>query len=504
MRRWLVAIAICWAAVAHADTRRIAVIVGNNAGNADQIPLHYAEIDAGKVARVLAELGGVTAEDLFLLQGKGLAQLTETLALAKRHIAAFQRDPASRVIVMFYFSGHSDGAALELGGDRLTFVELRRWLATTGADVRVALVDSCKSGALLAVKGGTPGPAFQIRLTDDLASTGEALLTSSAADEVALESREIGGSFFTHHFVSGLRGAADVSGDGTVTLTEAYQYAYAHTISTTGETVIGPQHPAYDYRLSGQGELVLTELTKPTASLELPKGFDRSLVIELARDQVIAELTSDARPVIAVQPGRYAIRAWRAGKVFAGRVAVAANERYTVRWDELSATDAVPTRSKGGGVAVPDAIARPTLFIALGGAGGVADAIGVVPSVRAMLYLPSGLSFGANVASGQHATFRETSSFATIGYRRAVQRGGIAAWAGLDAGGGLVIQTPMQASTAYSGAAVLAPTLGASLRVIGGVSVALETAVSMALLRRDATTTVVLLPGVWLGVLVDL
>ena len=38
--------------------------------------------------------------------------------------------------------------------DRLTFSELRHWLGSTGAEVRLALVDSCKSGALLAVKGG--------------------------------------------------------------------------------------------------------------------------------------------------------------------------------------------------------------------------------------------------------------------------------------------------------------------------------------------------------------
>jgi uncharacterized caspase-like protein len=257
----------CVAGVATAGTHRVAIVVGNNAGNGDRPALHYAETDAAKFADVLTELGGVDPADLILLQGKSLAALDAALDKAKHLIAAFHADPANRVVVLFYFSGHSDGEALELGGDRLTFSRLREWLATAGADVRVALVDSCKSGALLAAKGGVLGPAFQIRLTDDVASTGEALLTSSAADEVALESREIGGSFFTHHFISGLRGAADTSGDGIVTLNEAYQYAYAHTIKTTGETVIGPQHPAYDYRLSGQGELVLAELTKPTAKL---------------------------------------------------------------------------------------------------------------------------------------------------------------------------------------------------------------------------------------------
>jgi hypothetical protein len=208
------ALAIAAAAPAHASTRRIAVIVGNNAGNADQVPLHFAETDAARFAQVLGELGGVAPGDRFVLQGKSLAALTEIFAQVRRQIVGLRADPANRVVVLFYFSGHSDGEALELGRDRLTFSELRRQLASLGADVRVALIDSCKSGALLAVKGGKPGPGFQIRMTDELASTGEALLTSSAADEVALESREIAGSFFTHHLISGLRGAADASGDG--------------------------------------------------------------------------------------------------------------------------------------------------------------------------------------------------------------------------------------------------------------------------------------------------
>src|SRR5262249_32776005 len=196
------------------------------------------------------------------------------------------------------------------------FLELRRWLSSTGAEVRVAIVDTCKSGALLAAKGGKPGPAFQIRLNDDLASNGEALLTSSAADELALESREIRGSFFTHHLVSGLRGAADSSGDGNVTLAEAYQYAFAHTVSATAGALIGPQHPAYDYRLSGQGELVLSTLSKPSASLTLPAEFDRVLVVQLVRDQVLAELPPGAAVRVAVPPGAYAVRAWRGGQSF--------------------------------------------------------------------------------------------------------------------------------------------------------------------------------------------
>src|SRR6185369_15058765 len=126
-----------------------------------------------------------------------------------------------------------------------------------------------------------------------------------------------------------------------------YRYAYVHTIAATGQTLIGPQHPVYDYRLTGQGELVLSSLTHPNAALELPAGFERALVIEVARDQVIAELPADARPVLAIQPGRYAIRLWRGGQVSGATVTVAAHEQRSVRWDELGAVAEQPTRAKG-------------------------------------------------------------------------------------------------------------------------------------------------------------
>jgi hypothetical protein len=362
MIRLVLALALCWPAIARGETRRVAIVVGNNLGAAGEAPLRYAEADAAKLARVLVELGGVAPDDLFLLQGQGVSALTATFARAGQRIAAQRRDPTSRVIFVFYFSGHSDGVALELGRDRLPYPDLRRALGALGADVRVAMVDSCKSGALLAAKGGSRGPAFQIRLTEDVASSGEVLLTSSAADELALESREIGGSFFTHHLVSGLRGEADASGDGLVTLSEVYQYAYLHTIATTGATLAGAQHPTYNLALSGQGELVLSELGRASASIELPGGFERGLIIDGLHDQVIAELTSDARPAIAVQPSLYDIRAWRSGKLLAGRIAVAPGQRRVVRWDELSPAEIVSSVAKGG-----DASREPRATVSVGG-----------------------------------------------------------------------------------------------------------------------------------------
>lgn len=483
--------------VGHAATKRIAVVVGNNVGNGGQTALHYAESDAAKVGRVLTELGGVAPDDLFLLQGKSVAAVTETLALAKRRIAALRKDPTNRIVLMFYFSGHSDGIALELGRDRLTFAELRRWLAAAGADVRVALVDSCKSGALLAAKGGTPGQGFQIRLTDDLVSTGEALLTSSAANEIALESREIGGSFFTHHFVSGLRGAADTSGDGRVTLSEAYQYAYTHTIVTTGDTVVGTQHPTYDYRLSGQGELVLADLATRSATLVLPRGFDRILVIDLARGQVTAEVTSAPGP-IAVAPGAYAVRAARAGKSFGTQVVVAINTKREVRADELTPVASLTTVAKG------DAHERPwSLFVGGGVSSGVADDLGVLPSVRARLDAPMGLSLAITASSRRGAGYRETSALALVGFRLGVARERWTASAGIEVGGGFVVQSQIEPA-AYSGVFSAGLVGGASIAVVPRVSVALDATLPAALLRRDDRLAVIALPAAWLGIAITL
>ena len=221
----LITLTLGWSTVASAETRRLAIIVGNNAGTGELPPLRYAENDAGKMARVLVELGDVNPDDVMLLQGQKVQSVERAIGEARDRVAFFKRSPDVRTVVFFYFSGHSDGEAIELGGEKLPYARLKALLSGTGADVRLVVVDACRSGAGLREKGGKPSDAFTIRLSDTLQATGEAFITSSAADESALESSEVMGSYFTHNFISGLRGAADASGDKLVTLAEAYKYA---------------------------------------------------------------------------------------------------------------------------------------------------------------------------------------------------------------------------------------------------------------------------------------
>ena len=148
--------------------------------------------------------------------------------------------------------------------------------------------------------------------------------------------------------MSGLRGAADASGDGRITLSEAYQYAYTRTVAATAQMDVGAQHPEYDMRLSGMGELVLTELTPLSAVLELPAGFERALVIEPFRDEILAEVSGGAAGRIALPPGDYQLRVWRSGQLFAGRVLVRPGTSSHLAWSGLEPMSAPqPGASKG-------------------------------------------------------------------------------------------------------------------------------------------------------------
>lgn len=489
----------------HAGTRRVAVVVGNNVGGGAQPPLRYAEVDAAKVARVLVELGRVAGEDLFLVQGKGRTELVDVLARASQRIAQHRRR-GDRVIAIFYYSGHSDGIALELGRDRFTFAEVRRWLKDTGAELRIGLIDSCKSGALLAVKGGKPGPAFSIRLTDDLSSTGEALLTSSAADENALESAEIGGSFFTHHLVSGLRGAADTSGDGRVTLHEAYQYAYRHTIATSGATLAGAQHPSYEYRLTGQGDLVLTELHQPTASLSVPEEIERVLVRDTTRGHVIAEVVRGGASRIALAPGRYDVRAWRAGRAAEATFALAVGDHRAVAWDGLRPISLVATRAKGEVGVHARALDAPRPYemsFALGGRAGVAEQLDVLAGVRAGVrsVRAHGPSLALDASTRSADGVREASVLVFAGYRFSTRSGRLRAAFVLEAGGGAVFQHVDR--TFSSPAFALAPAAELSVAVTTRVALALETQLAATLLKRDGALDVTALPALWFGAVVQ-
>lgn len=266
------------------ELHRYALLIGHNDGGTGRTLLRYAHQDAQQMANVLTDLGGVPAEHNYLLLDPDRAQLDAALDKIRAELGADHGDAE----FVFYYSGHSDEEGLLLGMEMYGYRELRQSLDELPARVRLAILDSCASGALILAKGGQKVSPF---LVDESNSVGGfAYLTSSSADEVSQEAERIGGSYFTHYLTSGLRGAADLSGDGRVTLSEAYSFAHEETLARTERTQHGPQHATQELQLSGTGEYVLTDLGLTSASLVLDESIYGHTFIRDEEGNLIVEV----------------------------------------------------------------------------------------------------------------------------------------------------------------------------------------------------------------------
>ena len=293
-----------------APVQRFMLVIGANSAGADRPKLRYAVSDAERFARVLVELGGVTRANEIVLRQPTLQELTAAFDLLHARVSDVRRASGSqgRTEVLVYYSGHADEQGLLIGDDRYSYRALRTRLDQIPADVRMAVLDACASGAFTRIKSGRTRPAFLIDESADM--RGHAFLTSSAATEAAQESDRIRASYFTHYLVSGFRGAADLSGDGKVTLNEAYQFAFQETLGRTVDTKSGPQHPSYDISLSGTGDVVMTDVRQTSATLVLPSELEGRFFVRNAAQELIVELYKPlGRPVeLGVEAGTYEVR----------------------------------------------------------------------------------------------------------------------------------------------------------------------------------------------------
>jgi hypothetical protein len=320
-------------AAAPAPIRRLALVVSANDGGPGRPRLRYARTDADRLARVLQQLGGVAPADTLVVPDATASSLRAALDAVV--LRATRARAGARVEVVLYYSGHSDEQGLLLQGERLPYAELRRWLEEVPAEVRIAILDSCASGALTREKGGVRAPPFLVDTSTSV--KGHAILTSSAADEASQESDRIEASFFTHYLITGLRGAADASRDGRVTVNEAYQFAFHETLARTERTRSGPQHPAYDIRLAGSGDVVLTDLRGTDATLVFPDAADGRFFVRDGEERLVAELRKHAgAPVdLGLEPGRYRVTREDGLRLAEARVELARGARVEVPLERL-------------------------------------------------------------------------------------------------------------------------------------------------------------------------
>ena len=345
--RALMLIVLLLPAAAMADpVQRFTLIIGANSGGDDRPQLKYAISDAERFARVMVELGGVEPQNEFMLKNPTVAELLRALEKLNGRLADARRGTAGRTEVFLYYSGHADEKGLLLGDDRLSYQGLRDHLDHLPADVRIAVLDACASGAFTRLKGGRKRPAF---LVDQSASMrGHAILTSSAENEAAQESDRIRASYFTHYLVSGFRGAADASGDGRVTLNEAYEFAFKETVGRTVDTRAGAQHPSYDINLSGTGDVVITDVRQTTARVVLHDALEGRVFITAAYGLVVELYKPAGRAVaIALEPGSYEVRLERDHTATVAKVKLTDGDRLALSSAQFGAARIEPTRYRG-------------------------------------------------------------------------------------------------------------------------------------------------------------
>ena len=327
-------------------TRRFAMVVGANDGGAGKAKLQYAVSDAESMRKVLEELGGILPDDtIFLAEPSREAFFAGMKKLQDKIIQ--NKEKYRRTEIIFYYSGHSDENHILLGTDKVSYQDVRDAIHKVKADVRIAILDSCMSGTFAQLKGGKKKSPFLMNVAYNM--KGYAFMTSSSSDEASQESDRIKGSFFTHNLISGMRGAADVTQDGRITLNEAYQHAFTKTLTQTEKSMSGPQHPHVNIQMSGTGDVVITDITSSSTLLVIDENIAGNIFIFNNENVLALELTKPlGRNVdLGLEAGKYRISNFQDDCIFEAKIDLKRGKSYELMESDFTKTYKVPTYSRG-------------------------------------------------------------------------------------------------------------------------------------------------------------
>lgn len=292
---------------APAGDTRVALVIGNDVGLADEEPLDYAEADARRVHELLVDVARVDRERAYLVVGGDADAVRAALGeVIGRLLELRQRGPSTLIV---YASAHADESSLHLAGTRLPIAELRASMARAGADLRLLIVDGCRTAVRVKARGGAPASDVSVSFDRSVDVRGDLMIRSASNGEPAQEWTYLRGGLFTHHLLVGLRGVADIDRNGRVTLAEAYGYAYRNTVARAVATRGGAQHPSFDFDVRGFGEWVFARPERLGATVVL--GPELAGVTQIAdrKNELVAELAKvpGESVRIAVAPGWYRV-----------------------------------------------------------------------------------------------------------------------------------------------------------------------------------------------------
>lgn len=332
---------------AEAGVERYAIYIGSNYGGKGREQLLYAGSDAQNFQKTMAEIGGVPEKNSWLLIDPSKETVEEAIESVSATIEK-RNNLAKRSEFLFYYSGHSTEDELLLGEDMFDYSSLKKAITEVPSDIHVVILDSCYSGNFIRTKGGQKKKPFL--MDDSSVVKGHAYLSSSSEKESSQESDEIESSYFTNAMITGLRGAADTSGDNKVSLTELYSYAFNDTLSKTEESVAGPQHPNYNITLVGSGDLILSDISSAESSVIIAKEAEGRFIIRDARGKLISEINkSKGIPItMALSAGTYTVVVITETSTKQGTFILNVNDTFLIEESGMQKIARKETTQRGG------------------------------------------------------------------------------------------------------------------------------------------------------------
>lgn len=338
--------AVAAAEPAHAapNARRFAVVIGSNRAATGRPSLRYAHHDAQAMASTLVSVAEFPADHVKLLVDP---KPGDVLAALDAQLSAI-RSLGGDTLLLFYYSGHADQVALYPDGQALPLQAVRARLDSEAATVRLGIIDACRGGGWTQTKGLTPEAPFEIQRPLSLESEGSVLIASSSGLESAHETEALEGSFFTHHFVAGLLGAADRSGDGEITAEEAFRYARELTVRDTALQAPQPQHPSFEIRLHGRNDLALARVASGPGTVTVKQTQGPLQILSASTGIALLELPPGPRSATVIVPaGRYLVVRRGAGGSSAAELTVDPARPATLDEASLQPTEMARLAAKG-------------------------------------------------------------------------------------------------------------------------------------------------------------
>jgi hypothetical protein len=278
-----------------APVNAYALVVGSTRFGQEKDRLPFNNLDADRVKDVLIELGGYQTANVKAMYDPNLSAFKSAIANFAEHLFALKQQ-GEETEFFLYYSGYARECSLQLGLEEFPFDDLRILVDQIPAARKLVVLDVSENVARCFKK------AFK--------GSDSAYMVFSSKNDLLRESVQLGGSFFTHHLVVGLRGAADKGNDGSVTLAEAHEYVRRRRLERAGGSDEIKAGTSIEANLTGKREMVLTRPSEKPWSISISPGLNADVVIyEKPRRTLVADLggTRGESVGIVLPPASYEV-----------------------------------------------------------------------------------------------------------------------------------------------------------------------------------------------------